>query len=83
MPATSSGRSPRASVTAATLCRAEFVEGLRDDQIEALFNTARDADYAQLAMVAREAAGGLPSRLRADDERRSAHEQRLCWHQTS
>ena len=30
----------------ATLCEARFVEGLSDAQIEALFNAARDADYA-------------------------------------
>src|SRR5260221_7157368 len=29
----------------ASLCEARFVEGLSDEQIEALFNTARDADY--------------------------------------
>src|SRR5919198_1139339 len=33
----------------ATLCEARFVEGLRDDQVEALFHAARDADYAQIA----------------------------------
>src|SRR5215469_10936470 len=38
----------------ATLCKATFVEGLRDDQIEALFQAARDADYQQLADEVRE-----------------------------
>jgi hypothetical protein len=52
----------------ATLCRVEFVEGLRDDQIEALFHAARDADYAQVAEDARELTSGLPPRLARDDE---------------
>jgi hypothetical protein len=43
---------------------------LRDDQVEALFHTARDADYAQVAEEARELAAGLPTRLARDDERR-------------
>jgi hypothetical protein len=37
----------------ASVCEARFVEGLRDDSIEALFNAARDADYAELAREAR------------------------------
>jgi hypothetical protein len=56
----------------ATLCKATFVEGLRDDQIEALFNAARDADYAQVAEEAREVVRSLPARLARDDDRREA-----------
>lgn len=37
----------------ATLCTAALVEGMRDEQVEALFNAARQADYAQLAEDAR------------------------------
>jgi len=33
----------------ATLCEARMVDGMTDEQIETLFHTARDADYAQLA----------------------------------
>ena len=33
----------------ATLCEARMVDGITDDQIEALFQAARDADYAQIA----------------------------------
>lgn len=33
----------------ATLCEARMVDGITDEQIEALFHAARDADYAQLA----------------------------------
>jgi hypothetical protein len=61
----------------ATLCAASFVEGLRDDRVEALFQTARDADYAQVAEEAREVSGGLPSRLARDDERRPQLEAEL------
>jgi hypothetical protein len=61
----------------ATLCTAHFVEGLRDDQVEALFHTAREADYAQLAEDARASATGLPPRLAREDERRSELEATL------
>jgi hypothetical protein len=54
----------------ATLCKATFVEGLRDDQIETLFQTARDADYAAIAEEVRELLSDLPSRLGRNDERR-------------
>ena len=37
----------------ASVCEARFVEGLSDDSVEALFNTARDADYEELAREAR------------------------------
>src|SRR5258706_6375687 len=30
----------------ATLCAARLIDGLRDDQVEALFQAAREADYA-------------------------------------
>ncbi|HEX8795811.1 MAG TPA: chromate resistance protein ChrB domain-containing protein [Polyangiaceae bacterium] len=62
----------------ATLCTASFIEGLRDDQVEALFLAARDADYAQLAEEAREIARELPSRLARDDERRPQLEADLA-----
>lgn len=61
----------------ATLCKASFVEGLRDDQIEALFHAARDADYQQLAEEVRELVSDLPSRVGRDDERRPALEADL------
>jgi hypothetical protein len=61
----------------ATLCKATFVEGLRDDQIEALFHAVRDADYAQVTEEARAITASLPSRLARDDERREALEADL------
>ena len=39
----------------ATLCAASFVDGMRDEQVEALFNAARHADYTQVAEEARAA----------------------------
>lgn len=61
----------------ATLCTARFVEGLRDDQVEALFHGAREADYAQIAHEARQSTRGLPVRLARDDERRGELEVTL------
>ncbi|WP_394846842.1 chromate resistance protein [Pendulispora brunnea] len=61
----------------ATLCKATFVEGLRDDQIELLFHAARDADYMQLAEEARQITRELPPRLARDDERRPVLESDL------
>lgn len=37
----------------ASLCEARFVEGLADDQVEALFQAARGVDYGQIAEEAR------------------------------
>jgi hypothetical protein len=37
----------------ASLCEARFIEGISDDQVEALFQAARDAEYAQIAEEAR------------------------------
>lgn len=62
----------------ATICEAAFIEGVRDDQIEALFRAARQADWAQLADEAREAACGLPPRLARDDERRATVEAEIA-----
>jgi hypothetical protein len=36
----------------ASVCRATFVDGLGDPQIEALFRTARDAEYAEVTSAA-------------------------------
>jgi hypothetical protein len=61
----------------ATLCRASFVEGLRDDRIEAMFSAARDEEYEVVAAEAREIARGLPARLARDDDRRAGLETDL------
>lgn len=38
----------------ASICEADFVDGLANEQVEALFKAARDADYAAIAEEARE-----------------------------
>jgi hypothetical protein len=45
----------------AAVCQAAFVDGLTDQQIEALFRSARDAEYAALVTDAEK--GGNPSAL--------------------
>lgn len=62
----------------ATMCEAAFVDGIRDDRIEALFRAARQADWAQLAEEARDAARDLPPRLARDDERRAGIEAEVA-----
>jgi hypothetical protein len=37
-----------------SICEADFVDGLSNDQVEALFKAVRDADYATIAEEARE-----------------------------
>ena len=39
----------------ASICRAEFIDGLTSDQIREVFRSARNADYAAIAASAREA----------------------------
>src|SRR5438034_5781810 len=46
----------------ATLVEANLVQGLRDDEVEALFNRARDEDYEAVAKEARAASRLLPKR---------------------
>src|SRR5262249_52819736 len=53
----------------ASLCEARFVEGLLDDQVEALFIAARDADYAAIAEEARSLADSVPGRKPIAPER--------------
>lgn len=53
----------------ASLCRASFVDGLTDEQIETLFRSARDAEYAEVAQAAEQSespadAARLERRLR-------------------
>lgn len=54
----------------ASICEARFVEGLSDEQVEALFHAARDADYGQVAEEAKRLADELSS-ARPDNERRT------------
>ena len=57
----------------ASLCEASFVDGLRDDQIEPLFNAARDADYGQIAEEARRV-GALPHGPEIPEDQRAQGE---------
>jgi hypothetical protein len=45
----------------ASVCAANFLDGLSDDQIEAIFQTARQSDYAQMIEEAQEAIDSAPS----------------------
>src|SRR6266478_4200610 len=45
----------------AWICEAGFVEGISNDEVEALFRTARDADYAGITEQAKELARDFPS----------------------
>jgi hypothetical protein len=53
----------------ATLCEAKLVEGLRDEQVEALFQTARESDYAAFTDDARDVLAKIPRRGPEDRER--------------
>lgn len=63
----------RAEITAgggdASICRADFVDGLTNEQVIVLFRGARDADYAQVAAAARELWTTLRRRERDPDRR--------------
>src|SRR5713226_7162468 len=52
----------------AWICEAGFVEGISKDQVEALFQAARDADYATIAEEAKELVHRLPSGQRRGAE---------------
>ena len=52
----------------ASICEARFVEGLRDGQIEELFNKEREADYRELADRLRSLDELLPERRRPAPE---------------
>ncbi len=45
-----------------SVCEAVFVDGLSDSQIETLFRTARESDYAALAEEADELLGRMPTK---------------------
>ena len=51
----------------AWICEAAFVEGISNDQVEALFHAARDADYAALAEEAKELIRNFPAGGSAGD----------------
>ncbi|MBI4403163.1 MAG: chromate resistance protein [Deltaproteobacteria bacterium] len=61
----------------ATICGATFVEGLADHEVEALFNAARNADYAKLAGSAKKAAKVLPPKSKLTSKRRKEAETKV------
>ena len=50
----------------AMVCEARLVDGLSDAQVEALFNTARDDDYAEIAQEARDLIATIEANSRAE-----------------
>ena len=50
----------------AMVCEARLVDGMTDAEVRALFDRARDADYAEIAKEARELAKGLGRRSSRD-----------------
>ena len=61
----------------ATLVEANLVQGLRDDEVEALFNQARDADYEALIAQIRKTARLFSRRGKLKDEARRKIELEL------
>jgi hypothetical protein len=53
----------------ASVCEARFVEGLSDAVVEALFNSAREADYLELAGEARRLQSTLSRRKKTEDSK--------------
>ncbi len=54
----------------AYILEARFVEGLSDDQVVAIFQSARELDYRELAQETRQVAGSLPRRGPLPENRR-------------
>jgi hypothetical protein len=53
----------------ASVCEARFVEGLSDAEVEALFNSAREADYLELAGEARRVQSTLSRSKKTEDSK--------------
>jgi len=61
-----------------TIVEARLVDGITDQAVEALFNAARDAEYAQLAVEARALAAELPRRRKVKPDERAAVSAQLA-----
>jgi hypothetical protein len=61
----------------ASICEAGFLQGLSNDQVEALFHAARDADYATIADEAKDSLHKFPAGKRLDEGRAGALEADL------
>lgn len=55
----------------ASICEADFVDGLANDQVEALFKAARDVDYAAIAEEARKLVRESQSGAARDREKKN------------
>jgi hypothetical protein len=55
----------------ASILEARFVDGLSDEQVLALFQSAREADYREIAAEARQVAASLPRRGPPPENRRN------------
>jgi hypothetical protein len=55
----------------ASILEARFIDGLSDEQVLALFQSAREADYRDLAEEARQVAAALPKRGPPPENRRN------------
>lgn len=51
-----------------SICEARFIDGLADDQLEAMFHAARDADYAEIAAVITRLTDDTEDRARLEHE---------------
>ncbi|MFZ1992347.1 MAG: chromate resistance protein ChrB domain-containing protein [Alphaproteobacteria bacterium] len=58
----------------ASICEANFVDGLSDEQVESLFQTAREAEYREISQDARRLADIPLPRARLEDNRRTQSE---------
>jgi hypothetical protein len=61
-----------------TLCEARLIDGVTDDQVEALFQKAREADYGEVIVDARRLAKTLPSRGKLNMQRTPQLEQDIA-----
>jgi hypothetical protein len=62
----------------ASICAAGFIEGLTDDQVEALFQAARDTDYGQITEETKSILDSVPASASAiTDEDKAALETNL------
>ena len=61
-----------------SIVEARFIDGLSDEQVTALFQGAREADYRELAEQGRAAAAGFPKRGMFPDDRRAELAKQLA-----
>lgn len=62
----------------ATLCEANFVDGLTDQEIEALFNSERDSEYQKLSEEVKKKLQGFPKKAKITANQRKDLETNLA-----